>query len=70
MDKAVVDCSTGKVKMVEMTAQEVADLEAAHAAAGTPPPPLTLEDKLAKIGVTIEDLKGALDTSSAEVSSK
>ena len=68
MDKVIVDCSTGEQTVVPLTAEEIADLEAAAAkaeqdrlaaeaeAAAKAAAKAAAEAKLAALGLTAEEI--------------
>lgn len=62
MHRIEVNVQTGEQTTIELTAEEIAELEAqAAAAAAAAPPPPTPAEKLAALGLTVEDLKALLD---------
>jgi hypothetical protein len=61
MHRIEVNVQTGEEKIVELTPEEIEELEAQAAAAeAAAPPPPTPEEKLAALGLTVEDLKALL----------
>ena len=63
MQKAVHNCATGNVDIVEIEGDELAAMQAEHAKAEVPPPVLTLEEKLARVGISLDELKAELAAS-------
>lgn len=61
MHRIVVNVQTGEQQTIELTPEEIAELEARAAAAeAAAPPPPTAAEKLAALGLTVEDLKELL----------
>lgn len=58
MHRIVVDVQSGEINEVELTAEEIAEIEARPQP--EPPPVLTAEQKLAAAGLTVDDLKALL----------
>lgn len=59
MHRIVVDVQTGEVTEVQLTPAEIAELESRPEP--EPPQPLTTEQKLEAIGLTIAELREALE---------
>jgi len=58
MHRIVVDVQTGEQEIVELTAEEIAEIESRPQP--EPVPELTPAQKLAASGLTVEELKGLL----------
>lgn len=58
MHRIVVDVQTGEQQIVELTAEEIAEIESRPQP--EPVPELTPAEKLAASGLTVEELKGLL----------
>jgi len=58
MHRIVVDVQTGEQQIVELTAEEIAEIESRPEP--EPVPELTPAEKLANAGLSIEELKGLL----------
>jgi hypothetical protein len=56
MHRIVVDVQTGEQEIVELTAEEIAEIESRP----EPAPELTAAEKLAASGLTVEELKQLL----------
>jgi len=61
MHRIVVDVQTGEQQIVELTAEEIAEIESRPQP--EPVPELTPAEKLAASGLTVEELKGLLGLS-------
>jgi len=61
MHRIVVDVQTGEQEIVELTAEEIAEIESRPQP--EPPAELTPAEKLAASGLTVEELKGLLGLS-------
>jgi len=55
MHRIVVDVQTGEQKIVELTAEEIAEIESRPQPEPTPEP--TAAEKLAAAGLTVDELK-------------
>ena len=58
MHRIVVDVQSGETTEVELTAEEIAEIESRPQP--EPPPALTTEQKLEAAGLTVAELKGLL----------
>ena len=58
MERTEVNVITGEVKVIPLTPEEIAEINSRPVP--PPPKPLTLTEKLAAAGITIEELKEAL----------
>ena len=61
MKSLIVNCETGEETFVELTAAEIAEVEAREAALMTDQQKIpTIAEKLASVGLSIDELKAAL----------
>ena len=58
MERLEINVQTGEQRIVQLTPAEIAEINSRPAP--TPPPEPTLTEKLASIGLTIDQLKEAL----------